>query len=74
MKRLLLALLVCVIAITAIGQAPSASADCIYLRYYYYEYWGGPSCGYTYQYCEATPYHSGCETQYYDVYGGCACP
>ena len=74
MKKLFLVLLVCVTAITAVGQAPSASADCVHLRYYYYEYWGAPSCGYTYVYCEAYPYHVGCQTQYYNVYAGCACP
>jgi len=74
MKRLLLVLLVCITAIAAASQAPPASADCVHLRYYYYQYFGAPSCGYTYIYCEADPYHYGCETPYYNVYGGCACP
>jgi hypothetical protein len=50
------------------------STDCVHLRYYYYEYWGAPSCGYTYVYCESPSYHHGCETPYYNVYAGCACP
>ena len=74
MKRLLLALLVCGTAIIAAGKAPAASADCIHLRYYYYEYLGGPECGLTYVYCESPSYHTGCQTPYYDIYSGCGCP
>lgn len=74
MKRLLLVLLVCATAIAAIGQAPAVSADCVYLRIYYYQYYGAPSCGFTYVYCASSSYHSGCETQYYNEYAGCECP
>lgn len=74
MKRLLLALLVSGTAIFAAGRPSPASADCVQLRYYYYQYPGGPECGLTYVYCEREPVHSGCQTAYYNVYGGCACP
>jgi hypothetical protein len=73
MKRLLFVLLVSATAIVAAHQTPKAEADCVYLRYYYYTA-GGTECGLTYVYCEAAPYHTGCETPYYHLYGGCACP
>jgi hypothetical protein len=74
MKRLLLAVLVSGTAILAAGRVPKVEADCVYLRYYYYTAPGGTECGLTYVYCNATPYHTGCETPYYHLYGGCACP
>ena len=75
MRRLLLALLVSGTAILAAGHAPKiVEADCVYLRYYYYTAPGGTECGLSYVYCNADPFHTGCETPYYHVYGGCACP
>jgi hypothetical protein len=78
MKRLLLAMLVSATAI-ALGPAPAASTDyyygCLNLAYWYSEYPGGPSCGRTYIYCDTGGYyHEGCQTQYYYLQGGCACP
>lgn len=74
MKRLVLALLISATAVIAVGQAPVASADCIHRRYYYYEYPGGPLCGYRYVYCESPSYQTGCQTPYYTFSGGCICP
>jgi hypothetical protein len=76
MRRLLLALLVSGTAILAVGQAPrvEAAKDCVHLRYYFYTGPGGTECGLTYVYCNAEPVHTGCETAYYTLYGGCACP
>ena len=72
MKRLLLALLACGLPITA---ANKASADCVYLAYYYYDNpsLSGASCGRMYIFCNST-YQEGCQTQYYNLYGGCSCP
>ncbi len=76
MRKLLLALLASGTAILAAGQAPKVEAarDCVHLRYYYYTAPGGTECGLTYVYCNADPVHTGCETPYYNLYAGCACP
>jgi hypothetical protein len=74
MKKLLFALLICGTAILAAGQTPKVEADCVYLRYYYYTAPGGTECGLMYVYCDAEPVRSGCQTPYYHLYGGCACP
>lgn len=79
MKRLLLAVLISATAITALGPAPAASTEyyygCLHLAYWYSEYEGGPNCGRTYIYCDTGEYyHEGCQTQYYYIQSGCACP
>ena len=74
MKKLRLALLICLTATAALSKPPAVSADCVHLRVYYYPAPGVPSCGFSYIYCNADPFHTGCETQYYNVYGGCSCP
>jgi hypothetical protein len=76
MRRLLLALLVSGTAILAVGQAPKVEAakDCVHLRYYFYTGPGGTECGLMYLYCSGNQVQTGCETPYYTLYGGCACP
>jgi len=74
MKRLLLVLLVSGTAILAAGRPPVASADCIHHRYFYYEYPGGPQCGYAWVFCEAPTHQVGCQTPYYTYVPGCICP
>lgn len=73
MKKLALVLLLGATALFAMKEAPVASADCVHLRYYYYDVPGGTNCGLTYVFCNSI-YHQGCETPYYNVYAGCACP
>lgn len=74
MKRLLLVLLVSGTAILAAGHPPVASADCVHHRYFYYEYPGGPQCGYAWVFCEAPTHQVGCQTPYYTYVAGCICP
>lgn len=73
MKRLLLALLVSVTAVLAAGQAPEVSADCVQRTFYFYEYPGGPLCGFRHAFCESGSYASGCLTPYYTTMTGCGC-
>ena len=74
MKRLLLALLVSTIAITASGQTPKGGA-CSYWRVrVFYQYAGGPACGKTFYYCDRRPEVTGCQTAYYDETIWCGCP
>jgi hypothetical protein len=71
MKRLLLALLVSGVSITAVDQT---SADCIWYKRYYSETPGGPTCGSLVFFCEAGPQYQDCQTPYYRQITGCQCP
>ncbi len=76
MKRLLLALLVSATAIYAAGQPAPVSADCVHHRIFYYDNpsKSGPSCGYSWVFCEAPTHHVGCTTSYWTYVSGCICP
>jgi hypothetical protein len=77
MKKLLLVLLVCGIAIMSGGQNQAvAAADCVVWHYYYYDYPGGTNCGLMYVFCSGNIYQQGCQTQYYNEYYNtrCYCP
>lgn len=74
MKRLLFALLVCGTAVFAAGRPAPAAADCVHHRLFYYEYPGGPQCGYSWVFCEAPTHHVGCTTAFSTYVSGCICP
>lgn len=76
MKKLLLALMLCLTALAGAVKAPEAKAACnLWLIRYYYEAGSSTACGSTYFYCEKPFVHSGCTTPYYqDVHAGCVCP
>jgi hypothetical protein len=76
MKKLFLVLLVTVTAITAAGHPPTASADCLYLRYHYYNdfVYNGLECGHLDISCDDAVQY-GCHTAYYTTSTGhCVCP
>jgi hypothetical protein len=75
MKRLLLALLLCLTAVAGIGQAPDLSAACdVWLTRSYYESPGGAFCGYRTFRCESSSTIVGCQTPYYrDTRSSCSC-
>lgn len=84
MKYFRFAFLVILIA-SSLMIAPDQAAEgwgyCGYNEPYssvtYYEYPGGPQCGFRYIYCYAStpPYHEGCWTSYFDQwYNSCECP
>ena len=75
MKRLLLALLLCLTAVAGIGQAPDLAAACdVWLIRSYYESPGGANCGYRTFNCEGSPVFSGCQTAFYrDTRTSCIC-
>jgi hypothetical protein len=76
MKKLLLVLLVTATAIMAAGQPPTLSADCLYLRYHYYQgyVYNGPECGHLDISCDDAVQY-GCQTAYYTTSTAhCVCP
>ena len=76
MKKLLLALMLCLTALAGTVKVPEAESACHRWRTrYYYPAGNSVPCGSTHFYCEAPAVHTGCTTPYHqDFPSGCVCP